>query len=81
MKALFQCLLAPVLLGAAIPAHASSLPAKADSPETSSQEIAAPPVVNGKGASNRIAAVPEPSVIVPLVCGMGALLLLGRRRG
>jgi len=81
MKSLFQLMLAAVLLGAAVPANASSLPLKAEPPADSSKELANPPTINGKDASGRVVAVPEPSVIVPLVCGLGALILLGRRRG
>lgn len=81
MKNPFQLMLAAVLLGAAVPAYASPLLPKTDLPAASSEELANPPLINDKGASNRVIAVPEPSVIVPLVCGLGALVLLGRRRG
>mgnify|MGYP003575941423 CR=1 FL=1 len=80
MKNLFRLMLAAVLLGAAVPAYASPLPPKADPPATP-LELASPPTVNGKEASNRVMAVPEPSTIIPLICGLGALILLGRGRG
>jgi len=81
MKKPFQLMLAAVLLGAAVPAYASALPLKADPPAATPKELANPPVIYGKETSNHVVAVPEPSVIVPLVCGLGALILLGRRRG
>jgi hypothetical protein len=80
MKNLFQLMMAVVLLGTAVPAYASSSPLNADPPVSSPKELANPPVIYGKETSNRVVAVPEPSVIVPLVCGLGALILLGRRR-
>ena len=73
-----------LLLAAVSSAGAAALSApacKADPPASTPKEFATPPVVNGKGSANNVAAVPEPSVIVPLVCGLGALILLGRRRG
>ena len=54
---------------------------KAEPHASSPKEFATPPAVDGKANPGRVAAVPEPSVIVPLVCGLGALILLGRRRG
>ena len=77
----FQLMLAAVLLSAAVPAYASPLPPETDPPAAAPADLANPPLINDKGASNRVIAVPEPSVIVPLVCGLGALVLLGRRRG
>lgn len=81
MKNLFQLMLVAALLGAAVPAIASPSPLKTDSPADSSKELANPPAIYGKETSNRVVAVPEPSTIIPLICGLGALILLGRGRG